>query len=216
MKDYYRILEVSPMSTRDEIKRQYRKLAKQYHPDATDNDPYALARFQDIKEAYETLTQPAKKEAWLKERWLRQVYHAGPGETQPLTPFSILEKVLKYERQVAAMDVFRMDHHGVVRSVQNLLSPEHLQCLATFNEPDMNRTIIQHLLLALRPVPYSLTLPALETMEELGGKDMEARRMLRAFRSSHHRKQRRDAWTLPLVILATLLICAIIFFGGRH
>lgn len=61
MKDYYAILECTPMSTRDEIKRRYRKLAQQFHPDKNQDDKYAESRFHDIKEAYETLTQPAKK-----------------------------------------------------------------------------------------------------------------------------------------------------------
>lgn len=216
MKDYYSILEVTPMSTRDEIRRQYRKLAKQYHPDATNNDPYASAKFHDIKEAYETLTQPARKEEWLKERWLRQVYHASMGETAPLTPFSILEKVLKYERVVAGMDVFRMDHLGVVTQVQQLLSTENLECLNKFQEPDMNRTIIRHLLLALKPIPYKLTLPVLETMKKMAGSDSEAMAYIAGFQQSHRKKQRQDQWTIPLVILVTILLCAIIFLAGRH
>ncbi len=61
MKDYYSILECTPMSTRDEIKRNFRRLAQQFHPDKNADDAYATARFHDIKEAYETLTQPCKK-----------------------------------------------------------------------------------------------------------------------------------------------------------
>lgn len=216
MKDYYSILEVTPMSTRDEIRRQYRKLAKQYHPDATNNDPYSSAKFHDIKEAYETLTQPVKKEEWLKERWLRQVYNAGNGETAPLTPFSILEKVLKYERVVAGMDVFRMDHFGVVTSVQKLLSAENLDCLSRFQEPDMNRTIIRHVLMTLKPLPYKLTLPVLDILNKLAGNDEEALSYITGFQRTHQKKLRAEQWTMPLVILATVLICAMIFLASRH
>jgi molecular chaperone DnaJ len=215
MKDYYAILEVSPMSTRDEIKRQYRKLAKQFHPDANGDDAYAAARFHDIKEAYETLTQPARKEEWLKERWLRQVYHQGNGEQAPLTPFTILEKVLKVERSVASMDVFRMDHLGVVSSIEKLVSNENLECLKKFNEPDMNRAIIRHVLLALHPIPYSHTLNALTTLEDLAGKDGEALHMITSFRNKHRKKQNADRWTVPVILLATLLICLLIWFSSR-
>ncbi|TAH03709.1 MAG: J domain-containing protein [Sphingobacteriales bacterium] len=204
------------MSTRDEIRRQYRKLAKQYHPDATNNDLYASAKFHDIKEAYETLTQPVKKEEWLKERWLRQVYNTGNGETVPLTPFSILEKVLKYERVVAGMDVFRMDHFGVVTTVQKLLSAENLDCLSRFQEPDMNRTIIRHVLMTLKPLPYRLTQPVIDTLKQLAGTDAEAMGYITDFQKSHQKKQRAEQWTMPLVILATVLICAMIFLASRH
>ena len=61
LKDYYKILEVETSADLLEIKKAYRKLALQYHPDKNHNDPYATAQFSAIKEAYEVLTNPAKK-----------------------------------------------------------------------------------------------------------------------------------------------------------
>ena len=61
LKDYYTILELEPSATLPEIKKAYRRLALQYHPDINPNDSYAAAQFVEIKEAYETLTIPAKK-----------------------------------------------------------------------------------------------------------------------------------------------------------
>jgi hypothetical protein len=152
----------------------------------------------------------------LRERWLRQVYNTGNGETAPLTPFSILEKVLKYERVVASMDVFRMDHFGVVTTVQKLLSAENLDCLSRFQEPDMNRTIIRHILMTLKPLPYKLNLPVIDTLKQLAGTDAEAMGYIADFQRSHQKKQRAEQWTIPLVILATVLICAMIFLASRH
>jgi hypothetical protein len=215
MKDYYSILQIGPLTTRDEIKRQYRRLAKQYHPDINGNDAYASAKFQDIKEAYLTLTQPSKKEAWLRERWLRQAYHQGPGETNPLTPFSILEKVLKLERSVAGMDIFRMDHAGVIKSVENILSSENLDCLEKFHEPEMNRSIIRHILLALPAIPYHLLEPVLSQMKAFAGQDAESIGMISSFQKKYRRKHRADQWTVPLVLFATLIICVLIYLGSR-
>lgn len=68
MKDYYKILEVSPTATDEEIKKSFRKLAKKYHPDTNGNDPKAVERFQDINEAYSVLSDEAKKKAYDDER----------------------------------------------------------------------------------------------------------------------------------------------------
>ena len=72
LKDYYKILEMEPSATLTEIKKAYRRLAQQYHPDKNSSDEYALTYFAEIKEAYEVLTNPAKKDYYLQQRWYQQ------------------------------------------------------------------------------------------------------------------------------------------------
>ncbi|MEX1258171.1 MAG: molecular chaperone DnaJ [Gemmatimonadota bacterium] len=60
-KDFYQILGVSDKATPDEIKKAYRKLAKQYHPDANSGDPAAAERFKEIGEAHAVLSHEEKR-----------------------------------------------------------------------------------------------------------------------------------------------------------
>jgi molecular chaperone DnaJ len=60
-KDYYGILGVPRNATADDIKRAYRKLARQYHPDVND-DPGAAEKFKDINAAYEVLSDDQKRQ----------------------------------------------------------------------------------------------------------------------------------------------------------
>lgn len=64
MKDYYKILGVDRNSSPEDIKKAYRNLAMKYHPDKSGGDPEAEAKFKDISEAYETLSDPQKKTAF--------------------------------------------------------------------------------------------------------------------------------------------------------
>jgi curved DNA-binding protein len=60
-KDYYQTLGVKKDATEKEIKQAYRKLAKKHHPDANPDNPGAEARFKEINEAYEALSDPEKR-----------------------------------------------------------------------------------------------------------------------------------------------------------
>jgi len=60
-KDYYEILEVDRDAGEEEIRRSFRRLARQYHPDKTGNDRDAEERFKEINEAYEVLGDSARR-----------------------------------------------------------------------------------------------------------------------------------------------------------
>src|SRR5215210_1320707 len=63
-KDFYAVLGVSASASQDEIKKQYRRLAKQYHPDANASDPKAADRFKEISEAYHVLGDAEKRKQY--------------------------------------------------------------------------------------------------------------------------------------------------------
>ncbi len=62
--DYYKILGLDKTATQDDIKKAYRKLARQHHPDLNPNDKEANKKFQQINEANEVLSDPEKRKKY--------------------------------------------------------------------------------------------------------------------------------------------------------
>lgn len=63
-RDFYEILGVAKTASEDEIKKSYRKLAMKYHPDRNPDSKESEEKFKEVKEAYEMLTNPEKREAY--------------------------------------------------------------------------------------------------------------------------------------------------------
>lgn len=63
-RDYYEVLGVSKDVSSDDLKKAYRKLAKQYHPDMNPGDKTAETKFKEVNEAYEVLNDPAKRQRY--------------------------------------------------------------------------------------------------------------------------------------------------------
>lgn len=66
-RNYYEILGVPQNASRDEIKKAFHVLAKKFHPDANKNNPYAKRKFQEIRDAYETLQDSEKRAQYDRE-----------------------------------------------------------------------------------------------------------------------------------------------------
>jgi curved DNA-binding protein len=77
-KDYYKILGLDKNATTEQIKKQYRKLARKYHPDVNPNNKEAEEKFKDLNEAHEVLGDPEKRQKYdtLGADWQRY-QHAG-------------------------------------------------------------------------------------------------------------------------------------------
>lgn len=80
--DYYKILGVDKKASQEEIKKAYRKLAVQYHPDKNQGNKQAEEKFKLINEAYEVLSDPEKRKKYdeLGENWNR---YGQQGQSQP-------------------------------------------------------------------------------------------------------------------------------------
>ena len=104
--DYYRILSVSPDASVEEIKKAYRKLALETHPDRNPDDAVAEEKFKQVSEAYGVLSDPQKRVQYDQYRRLGYNQRPGGGASQPGFGYSQEEILRDFFKSRQAQDIF--------------------------------------------------------------------------------------------------------------
>lgn len=210
LKDYYQVLELPASASTAEIKSAYRRLALVYHPDKHNNDPYANARFAEIKEAYEILTNPARKEYYLQQRWYQQ--SMGRRKTQPLvTPVNVLKQSLELEKYVSRLDVFRMDKYGLHDHIETFLDDPTIEKLNVFNETDINGQIVQVVARCIKVLTLDLFEPLHQRLKKIQT-DESTKIQLDKLLAQRRKTYQRDRFRIWIILLAVIILCLLIFF----
>jgi hypothetical protein len=213
IKDYYTILELTPAASLDDIKKAYRRLAHLYHPDKKGDDPYAIAQFSEIKEAYEVLTHPLKKAYYLQQRW----YEHSTGKKvrqEIITPVTVLKQMLELDKYVRTLDIHRMDKEGLYHHIVTILSKETIQKLNSFKEPDVSKEIVLIILNIAELLPLHFAKELTEHLKKLYTDKTIEDKITHLV--SH--KQKADLWEkqkIWLVLAAVVLLTLIIFLAAK-
>lgn len=211
LKDHYKTLELAPSASLQDIKKAYRKLAQQYHPDKNTNDPYAEANFDEIKEAYETLTNPVKKDNYLQQRWYNRAT-GNKNTEQVINPVNILKQALEFEKYSSTLDVFRMDSESLFEYMNELLSEETISKLLQFNEAAVNNQVILTLLKPVRFLKSGKAILITDKLTRLAAGHHQSQELINKTLLQIRQKEKweRNKWIVGLLI--TITICMLIKF----
>jgi hypothetical protein len=213
LKDYYKILEVAPQATAQEIKKSFRRLALLFHPDKNEGNYLAEAQFKEIQEAYEVLSDPNLRKEYNYKRWhLRSIGQAYA--EQPLSPAAILEESRALQTYVDSMSIFRINYDHLSQYIRQLVTPSSIGILHSFHDTAANREIVQALLQAARPLPVRYFVPISELLIQMAGADTAVQQMVRrqVREKKIHEKWDIYKWVL-MIIITTLLTWLMIEFA---
>jgi molecular chaperone DnaJ len=212
IKDYYKILEVAPAATLQEIKKSFRKLALQYHPDKNAGSHWADAQYREIQEAYKVLSDPKQREEYNYKRWFNRST-AQAFINKPLTPLDILQECRSLQKYVSSINVFHIRYDTVSRHIQQLLSAETIGILHAYNDTAINHEIIHLLLQSSRPLPLHYFTQVANLLIQVAGHDAAA--LVTIEQALKHKKQRQlwEQYKWLVVLLITALIVLLIASG---
>jgi curved DNA-binding protein CbpA len=214
LKDHYNILQIPPHATLQEVKQAYRRLAMMYHPDKTKNDPYTDAKYEEIREAYEVLSNPGKKEAYLQERWYDQSI-GKKRKAEATTPVSILKLSLELEKYVSSLDVHRMNKEGLYKHINELLSSDTIAKLNRYNETAISQQIINTILMAMKPLSLNFAITLSTKLEQLANHDETSLQRIKSSLRQHKKSFLWKRYQVYLIIVISVLICLLIFFTTK-
>ncbi|MFD2919613.1 J domain-containing protein [Terrimonas rubra] len=209
--DHYTILELAPSATQEEIKKAYRRLVQQYHPDKTNNDPYARAYFDAVKEAYETLTNTSRRDEYHNERWLKKSGGI-KNSSFVLTPVSVLQKCIILEKQFFLLNSSNPANQIVItHAIEQLFTADHIEKLNAFNETDINDTILTTVLKMTQLLNYKNFHPLVPVLQKINTGNTPQTLLQKMVREK--KLENLFEKSLPfLVITAVILICLFIYF----
>jgi molecular chaperone DnaJ len=213
-KDYYKTLNVPPHASPAEIKKAYRLLAKQYHPDVVGDNLYAQALYADIKEAYETLTNPYKKNKYLQERWYQKSQGTVQAQHAP-TPILILKDALAFEKSCSQADVFRMNKKALYEEINTLLSPQKMDVLKKFNDNHINEQVARSFLASLPLLQLNDARQVVSLLTPLLTYGSTTAIALQQSLRQANKQATVQRWQWLWVLLVTLLLCLLIRWASQ-
>ncbi len=214
-KDYYKILEVNLTASAAEIKKSYRRLALQYHPDKNFGNKIYEAKFKEILDAYKVLSDNNKRLEYNTQR----LFHSETtktkqsGSTQtPTTAISLLNQAIAFRKKIAVLDPYRMNKVALFKQIQLLLSKQNIYTIKLYNDPKLNKRMVEEILYCSKFLTYAHVERICFQLTALAGTDNDLYRRIYKFSKEIRIKSIWEKYKLMVALLVVLIICILIFF----
>jgi molecular chaperone DnaJ len=205
-KDYYKILQVQPGSTHEEVRKSYRKLALKYHPDKNPENAYAGAHFREINEAYEVLSHPTRRFEYDCKNGV-----VNKKSNRPVTPQNILNEAARLRRYVHSVNSASLNQEALEYHLMRLLSDANIELLKQSNHVSLNKQVVFDLIETSRFLKHNYLALVIDQLRTLAESDIESASKLQSYSSERQRQYLYEKY-MPLGVLTlTVILCLLIY-----
>lgn len=213
VKDYYKILDVEPSADFSTIKKAFRKLAMQYHPDKNEGSPSSTSYYREIQIAYEVLSNSKKREEYHYKRWLEK--SKGYELDTAITVEQIVQLFINTERVIHEMDSFWLNNLLLLDILLNTYNANRTDLILEKNDAKLENTVIALAFQSSKSLSSSHQLKMIERMNKLLKKHPEQHSKWNQYLKSVQQKEFIEKLKIPAVILLTILLCLIILMISK-
>jgi hypothetical protein len=225
-KDYYKILELNSTASQEEIKKSYRRLALKYHPDKNFGDKSSEARFKEIQEAYEMLSDVSERSNYDLD------YQKYNGKSNPKdnvrseakkeTANDILHAYLMRFRSIREavekldQDQQKVNQEALYKKLNDLLDKNCIEFFLSLGDVNVNTQIINDVFISCRPLAFPYVENLSIKLSKLAGTDNETILKIHAFIKQRKIKSYWDKYKAIVALFIFILFFAIKnfdFFG---
>ena len=203
---------VKPSATTQEIKKAYRALAHQYHPDKNPENQYSAARFIDIRDAYHVLSDARRRAAYDDERWLSGMeYKMHRQET--IDPGWLLDVCKKLNQSLAKMNAHQISHRALAEYIMLILSDAHIGMLKVYEDHFKTEQVVTQLIQASRWLEPRYLQPIIAQLNAAADTD-DLRNQIAYYERERNNEAIREKIFPYMVLVITLILCVFMYFYG--
>lgn len=215
LKDYYKILEVSPAASTVDIKKSYRRLALRYHPDKNFGNRAYEAKFKEVTEAYKVLSDLRQRQEYNIQV---NFYNHSEKRKQPPPPTAaaILQQAIVFRKKIAVLDPERMNKRALYQRIQQLLGTQNMDILQLNNDNILNKKIIREILFCSRYLPFAQVEKICYQLTALAGTDNSIYKTIYDFSKDTKSREFWNKYKLIIALAITFFLCGLIYFISEH
>lgn len=213
-RDHYKTLNITRRANIAEIKKAFRRLAMQYHPDKMQGSS-SVEKFAEVQQAYLVLSDPEKRAAYDYE-----LYLSGPSRNrrpEPVTALEVVAEMCFLASKAAAMDPFRRDVDVLAFALKELLSASSIHTVASYSEAGMTRDFFSHLFTILEVLPVAQVRAFLGIVSPLSDNDPVLQQETLSFMRRASLAHYWNRYKILVALATAAIFCALVVFSsGRR
>jgi curved DNA-binding protein CbpA len=213
VKDYYKLLKIAHSADLNTIKKAYRQLAMQYHPDKHGDNQSTHFYFQEIQEAYEVLSNPEKRENYHYKIWLEKAQ--GHELDTALSTDQIIQLFIHTERAIHETDSFRRNNEQLTEILISLYSNTRLELIAETNDNSLETTTLQLAIQSSSSLSSVAQLKLIHQLNPILKKHPQMHEIWMQQINTRIKKEKIEKLKVPIVILTTILLCLAILLLSK-